>query len=102
VYADPISNPQKVGRITTGGQAKKTAAPGDPFGVAFGADKAYWIPRFAAGDLVRLTTDGHLSTLGGLGKNTGPRRIAKGPGPHPLGHARRREQDRPGERLGTH
>ncbi len=44
-----------------------------------GADKAYWIPRFAAGDLVRLTTDGHLSTLGGLGKNTGPRRIAKGP-----------------------
>ena len=52
-YADPISNPQKVGRITTGGKAKKTAAPGDPFGVAFGADKAYWIPRFAgvaAGD----------------------------------------------------
>ncbi len=77
-YADPISNPQKVGRITTGGKAKKTAAPGDPFGVAFGADKAYWIPRFAGGDLVRLTQDGHLSTLGGLGKNTGPRRITKG------------------------
>ena len=71
-YADPISNPQKVGPDHDRGKAKKTAAPRDPFGVAFGADKAYWIPRFAAGDLVRLTTDGRLSTLGGLGQNAWP------------------------------
>ena len=60
------------------GKVKKTTSPGDPFGVAFGADKAYWIPRFAAGDLLRLTPDGQTSTLGGLA-NTGPRRIANGP-----------------------
>ena len=79
-YADPTSNPQRVGRITAGGKAKRTIAPGDPFGVAFGADRAYWMPRFAAGDLVRLTPEGQLSTLKGLGKSSGPRRIARGPG----------------------
>jgi len=77
-YADPTSNPQRVGRITKGKVKRKTTA-GDPFGVAYGADKAYWIPRFASGDLLRLTTDGKTSTLGGLGKSSGPRRIATGP-----------------------
>jgi len=77
-YADPTSNPQKVGRVTEG-KVKKTTAPGDPFGVAFAADKAYWIPRFAAGDLLRLTSDGDTSNPVGLGKNAGPRRITTGP-----------------------
>lgn len=77
-YADPTSNPQKVGRVTDG-KVKKTTTSGDPFGVAFGADKAYWIPRFASGDLLRLTTTGETSTLGGIGKNSGPRRITTGP-----------------------
>jgi streptogramin lyase len=78
-YADPTSNPQQVGRLESGGTPKTTETPGDPFGVAFGADKAYWIPRFAAGDLVRLTTDGDETTLGGLSAGAGPRRIATGP-----------------------
>jgi streptogramin lyase len=78
-YADPTSNPQQVGRISPGANAKKTTTPGDPFGVAFGADGAYWIPRFAAGDLVRLTTGGKETTLRGLSPNAGPRRIATGP-----------------------
>ncbi len=77
-YADPTSNPQKVG-LLKGGKLKRKKAPGDPFGVAFGADKAYWIPRFAGDDLLRLTPDGQTSTLGGLGNGAGPRRIAKGP-----------------------
>lgn len=78
-YADPTSNPQKVGRITDG-TLKRTTVPGDPFGVAFGADRAYWIPRFASGDLLRMTTAGETSVLGGLGPASGPRRIATGPG----------------------
>ena len=77
-YADPTSNPQKVGRVTNG-EGRKTTAPGDPFGVAYGADRAYWFPRFASGDLLRLTTGGGTSTLGGLGKGSGPRRITTGP-----------------------
>ena len=78
-YADPTSNPQRAGRVVKG-EVRRTKTEGDPFGVAFGADKAYWIPRFASGDLLRLTPDGDTSTLGGVGKNAGPRRIAKGPG----------------------
>jgi streptogramin lyase len=77
-YADPTSNPQKVGRVEKG-KVKRRTAPGDPFGVAFGADRAYWIPCFASGDLYRLNTGGKLSTLKGLGKNAGPRRITSGP-----------------------
>ncbi len=77
-YADPTSNPQRVGLIG-GGEVKRKKAPGDPFGVAFGADNAYWIPMFASGDLTRLSTDGKVSTLKGLGKNAGPRRITAGP-----------------------
>ncbi len=78
-YADPTSNPQQVGRLKAGGTPEKTETPGDPFGVAFGADDAYWIPRFAAGDLVRLTADGKETTLSGLSAGAGPRRIATGP-----------------------
>jgi len=78
-YADPTSNPQKVGRVTNG-RVSRTTAPGDPFGVAFGTDRAYWIPRFASGDLLRMTIGGETSVLRGLGEGSGPRRIAAGPG----------------------
>jgi virginiamycin B lyase len=77
-YADPTSNPQVAGRIV-GGKVKKTKTSGDPFGVAYAA-KTYWMPRFASGDLLALgAADGKASTLGGLGKNSGPRRITTGP-----------------------
>ncbi len=95
-YADPTSNPQKVGRIKRGKLRRKTAS-GDPFGVAFGADRAYWIPRFASGDLLRLTKSG---------KTVDPRRPRQElrPAPdrdraeaHALGHARHRERGRAGQ-----
>ena len=76
-YADPTSNPQRVGRVDDG-KVKREKTEGDPFGVAF-ADDSYWMPRFASGDLLRLTTKGKVSTPVGLGKNTGPRRITTGP-----------------------
>ena len=71
--------PSRSAASPAGSAAEKTETPGDPFGVAFGADGAYWIPRFAAGDLVRLTTTGKETTLGGLSAGAGPRRIATGP-----------------------
>ncbi len=77
-YADPTSNPQRVGRIVKG-KVTRTKTEGDPFGVAYGDDGAYWMPRFASSDLLRLTPHGKVSRLGGLGKNAGPRRIANGP-----------------------
>ena len=52
---------------------------GDPFGVAFGSDQAYWIVQFAQGGLTRMTTSGAKTFLGGLPKES-PRQIAAGPG----------------------
>jgi streptogramin lyase len=77
-YADPTSDPQKIGRVSISGHVQTTNTPGDPFGVEQARDRAYWFTRFAVGDLVRLTRAGDRSHLKGLGPNSGPRRIATG------------------------
>jgi len=77
-YADPTSNPQIVGRVV-GNKVKRTQSEGDPFGVAYAA-KAYWMPRFAANDLLTLDPKtGKARSAVKLGKNVGPRRITTGP-----------------------
>ena len=79
-YGNPGSDPQTVGRITPGGTPLTTPTPlVDPFGVAFGADGAYWFAQFAAGSLGRLTTAGSYTTLGGLPAGSGPRYLTAGP-----------------------
>lgn len=77
-YADPTSNPQRVGRIV-GGKVRSRKTSGDPFGVAF-AVKSYWMPRFASDDLLRLTLAGRVFKPIKFGQGTGPRRITTGPG----------------------
>ena len=80
-YANPGTDPQTVGRITPGGAPLVTPTPlADPFGVALGADGAYWIAQFATDDLGRLTPDGQYSTLDGFSAGSGPRKVAAGPG----------------------
>ncbi|HEX2096648.1 MAG TPA: hypothetical protein VHF50_04705 [Solirubrobacterales bacterium] len=79
-YSNPGSNPQTVGRLMDGGSPLTTPAPGDPFGVAFGSDQAYWFAQFASDDLGRLSADGEYSRLTGLSAGSGPRHIAAGPG----------------------
>jgi Ca2+-binding RTX toxin-like protein len=71
--------PQHVGRIQ-GGVIKKTPREGDPFGMALGADGAYWAALFNSNpfSLGRLTTGGAITTLGTLAG--GPRQITAGPG----------------------
>jgi streptogramin lyase len=79
-YSDPNANPQEIGRVVAGGTPLKTQTPMmDPFGVALGEDRAYWIANFASNDLGRLTTTGAFSTLTGFSAAAGPRRIAAGP-----------------------
>jgi virginiamycin B lyase len=79
-YGNPGSDPQTIGRITPGGAPLTTPTPPvDPFGVAFGADGAYWFAQFAAGNLGRLTTAGSYTTLGGLPAASGPRYLTAGP-----------------------
>jgi len=79
-YANPGANPQHVGRITPGASALKTELSGDPFGITFGPDGAYWSAQFAAGKIARLTTGGAVTELGGFSAGSGPRYIAAGPG----------------------
>ncbi len=78
-YGNPGTDPQTVGRITTSGNFTTTKTPAsDPFGVAFGADGAYWLPLFAMNKLGRLTTGGGYTTPISFAANSGPRKIAAG------------------------
>ena len=81
-YANPGTVPQTVGRISTGGsfQPTKTTGGADPFGVAFGADGAYWFPQFATNNLGRLTRDGKYTTPITVPAGSGPRKITIGAG----------------------
>jgi virginiamycin B lyase len=77
-----FSNPSnRVGRLIAGGSPLMTeaAAGSDPFGVAFGADQAYWFAQPITNNLGRLTADGQYSQLGGFGAEGGPRYLAPGP-----------------------
>jgi hypothetical protein len=82
-YANPVSSPQTVGLITPGGTPQPfTLQNTDPFGIAFGQDGAYWVARSQGNDLLRMTTDGQITFLGGFAPSggVGPRKITTGPG----------------------
>ncbi|MDO8185357.1 hypothetical protein Q5424_06740 [Conexibacter sp. JD483] len=75
-YTDPQN---EVGRITPPGPPLRTQLPlSDPFGLTFAIDGAWWIARFAADDLARLTPDGTVTTLGGFPPAAGPRWVTSG------------------------
>jgi virginiamycin B lyase len=82
VVATNPAPPQRVVRLVPGGSPLPTeVAPGaDPFGIAFGADQAYWFAQAFGNDLGRLTADGRYTRLGGFSVDAGPRHIAAGPG----------------------
>ncbi len=82
-FSDPLASPQLVGRISPGGTPQTIQTPdgiGDPTGVVFGNDGAYWFAEFGDSDLLRLTPTGQVTKLSGLSANSGARQIAKGPG----------------------
>lgn len=78
-FSAPGATPEQAGLITPPAPAQSFELLGDPFGVALGADQAFWIVQFAAGGLTRLTTAGEHTFLGGLPVNSA-RQIAAGPG----------------------
>jgi streptogramin lyase len=72
------AKPEQAGLITPPNPAQSFELLGDPFGVAYGADEAFWIVQFAAGQLTRLDSAGQRSILGSFPKETA-RQIAAGP-----------------------
>jgi streptogramin lyase len=81
-YANPNDSPHEVGLISPGGTPQQIPLEtSDPFGVAFGADGAYWVARSSTDDLLRLAPDGTTTKLTGFSNaaNVGPRKITAGP-----------------------
>jgi streptogramin lyase len=77
-YSGSASTPEQIGLISPPNPAKSSELLGDPFGVAFGSDDAFWIVQFAKGGLTRLTSSGQKTFLGGLPVESA-RQIAPGP-----------------------
>ncbi|MFN8216349.1 MAG: hypothetical protein U0R71_07100 [Solirubrobacterales bacterium] len=77
-FSAPGATPEQVGLISPPNPPQSSELLGDPFGVAVGADQAYWIVQFAQGGLTRMTATGEKTFLGGLPKES-PRQIAPGP-----------------------
>lgn len=80
-FTQPVNSPKEIGLLSPVAAPWILPAEGtDPFGIALGADGAYWSPEFITDGLMRLTTTGQLSFLPGFVKESGPRQIAAGPG----------------------
>jgi len=76
-FANPGSTPQTIGRVSPGGMPAPTSVPmTDPFGIALGADGAWWFAQFAGDTLTRLTPGGAATTLTGFPAASGPRYLA--------------------------
>ena len=83
-FTEPIGGgvPERVGRVDYSGNVQFTDMPnglGDPVGITFGNDGAYWIANFGDNVVRRVTPAGALTTPIDLGAGSGPRQIAKGP-----------------------
>ncbi len=77
-FSAPGASPEESGLISPPDPAQSFELLGDPFGVAFGDDGAFWIVQFLAGQLVRVTTSGEVSFLPGLPLESA-RQITAGP-----------------------
>jgi streptogramin lyase len=75
---NPGNTPQQLGRFAVpGGAVQTTNVPlTDPFGIVYAQDGAYWIASFARDGLMRMTTDGTVTTLPGFPRLSGPRYMA--------------------------
>jgi hypothetical protein len=78
-YTAAGASPEASGLIAPPAPASAFELLGDPFGATLGADQAFWIVQFAAGQVTRLTSTGQASFLGGLPIESA-RQIAAGPG----------------------
>jgi streptogramin lyase len=79
-FTAPGASPEQSGLIPSGGTASSFELTGDPFGITFGQDQAFWIAQFGPpGGLTRVATNGTHTSIGGLPTMTA-RQITPGPG----------------------
>lgn len=79
-FTQPVNTPKEIGLLSPTAAPIVLSAEGtDPFGIALGADGAYWSAEFIFDGLTRLSADGQLSGLTGFATGSGPRQIASGP-----------------------
>jgi streptogramin lyase len=81
-FTQPVNTPQRIGRVDFAGNIQFTNMPagvGDPTGIVFGNDGAYWSANFGVDKLRRLTPAGDLTEpLAAFTAGSGPRYLAKG------------------------
>jgi hypothetical protein len=78
-FSQPSVQPEEIGVVNPPSPAQGSQIAGDPFGVAFGSDGAYWIARSASDEVIRMTSDGQYTSLGGFPPKYFPRQVAAGP-----------------------
>jgi streptogramin lyase len=80
-FSQPGNEPREFGLLAATASPIVTLIPGkDPFGVALGADGAYWAPEFTTDGLLRMSATGAVTGITGFAKGSAPRQIAAGPG----------------------
>ncbi len=73
--------PEEIGLFSPPGPAQAFLRDGDPFGVTYGSDDAFWIALSGPpAGVQRLTPTGVSTFLGGFPEGFTPRQIAAGPG----------------------
>jgi virginiamycin B lyase len=79
-FSAPLAEPEQIGLITPPNPAQPFELLKDPFGVALGADGAFWVVQSAANGVSRVTPAGGITFFGGFPTASQPRQIAPGPG----------------------
>jgi len=79
-FTQPVNEPKEMGVLIPGGVLFVKPVPGeDPFGIALGADGAYWSAERNSNGLLRMTESGEITKLTGFSAGSEPRQIAAGP-----------------------
>jgi virginiamycin B lyase len=81
-FSQQSKTPEQVGLINPPTAQPLIETPGgigDPFGVAFGSDDAFWFAMSGNDGVARLTMTGQLTLLNGFAEGSFPRQVAAGP-----------------------
>ncbi len=78
-FSQQTKMPEQVGLISPPANPQVFTQEGDPFGVAYGSDAAFWVVRSGVDGVARLSTSGQITQLSGFPAGSMPRQIASGP-----------------------